>query len=351
MALLEAKLELLLQNRALQVTFVSLRKWSEVRMGFSFRKSVKLGGGLRLNFSRKGIGLSGGVKGARISVGPRGTNFYGGIGPLRYQTKLGGGRTIAAKSSAERGIVDPFALKRPSNYHAWITFMLLWPLVIYVANYTPNTNYFAYSFLGWIVLWLWTFFNGPKNLKAYRKFRDIDFTAGTKEERAKLMQGLLADYPNDFFCVEFARIYQKDGNLEEAEFILEHLTKKHNLTIFHAALGEARYNLKKYDKAIESFSYCDEAEEFDDFFIVLKLKTKCFIAKREFDRALEATDEGLRKRGERHTEGKRALRILKGQIYLEMGDSKKARKEIEKLLTEVPDLQEAKDLLVKIGAA
>ena len=41
-------------------------------MGFRFRKSIKLGGGFRLNLSKSGFGISGGVKGARIGIGPRG---------------------------------------------------------------------------------------------------------------------------------------------------------------------------------------------------------------------------------------------------------------------------------------
>jgi len=42
-------------------------------MGFTFRKRIKLPGGLRVNLSSKGVGLSGGVRGARYSSrsGPR----------------------------------------------------------------------------------------------------------------------------------------------------------------------------------------------------------------------------------------------------------------------------------------
>lgn len=57
-------------------------------MGFSFRKSVKLGP-MRLNLSKKGVGVSTGVKGARVSVGPRGTQLSVGGGGLYYKTKLG----------------------------------------------------------------------------------------------------------------------------------------------------------------------------------------------------------------------------------------------------------------------
>lgn len=59
-------------------------------MGLYFRKSINLGGGVRLNFSKSGVGLSTGIKGARISTGPRGTyaNFsIPGTG-IRYTKKL-----------------------------------------------------------------------------------------------------------------------------------------------------------------------------------------------------------------------------------------------------------------------
>jgi hypothetical protein len=41
-------------------------------MGWNFRKSLALGGGFRLNLSKGGIGVSGGVRGFRVGLGPRG---------------------------------------------------------------------------------------------------------------------------------------------------------------------------------------------------------------------------------------------------------------------------------------
>ena len=72
-------------------------------MGFTYRKSKNLGGGVRLNTGKKNIGLSAGVKGAHVSVNSKGriglslgipgTNF-------RYRkvmsSKKGGSGFIAA---------------------------------------------------------------------------------------------------------------------------------------------------------------------------------------------------------------------------------------------------------------
>lgn len=53
-------------------------------MGFSWRKSIKLGENLRLNLSSKsGIGLSFGVKNARASVNKNGVRLNGGKSGLR----------------------------------------------------------------------------------------------------------------------------------------------------------------------------------------------------------------------------------------------------------------------------
>lgn len=58
-------------------------------MGFTFRKSIKIGKNTRVNLSSKGgVGISTGVKGARISTNKQGTKIYGGIGPIRYQKKI-----------------------------------------------------------------------------------------------------------------------------------------------------------------------------------------------------------------------------------------------------------------------
>lgn len=58
-------------------------------MGFSFRKSIKLGRFFRLNLSsRSGIGLSTGIKGARISFTKKGVNLHGGKGIFRISKHL-----------------------------------------------------------------------------------------------------------------------------------------------------------------------------------------------------------------------------------------------------------------------
>jgi hypothetical protein len=56
-------------------------------MGFYFRKSVNFGP-IRFNFSKSGIGVSAGVKGARISTGPRGTYVHAGRNGFYYSQRI-----------------------------------------------------------------------------------------------------------------------------------------------------------------------------------------------------------------------------------------------------------------------
>ena len=57
-------------------------------MGLSFRKSINLGGGFRLNLSKSGVGFSTGVKGFRYSVGPRGAFINVGAKGIYYRKQI-----------------------------------------------------------------------------------------------------------------------------------------------------------------------------------------------------------------------------------------------------------------------
>ncbi len=58
-------------------------------MGFYIRKSVGFGP-IRFNISKSGVGVSFGVKGARLSTGPRGTYVNIGSHGIYYRQKIGG---------------------------------------------------------------------------------------------------------------------------------------------------------------------------------------------------------------------------------------------------------------------
>lgn len=57
-------------------------------MGFYIRKAFNFGP-FRINVSKSGVGASVGVKGLRVSSGPRGTELHAGRGGVYYREKLG----------------------------------------------------------------------------------------------------------------------------------------------------------------------------------------------------------------------------------------------------------------------
>ncbi|XDZ50200.1 DUF4236 domain-containing protein [Neisseriaceae bacterium CLB008] len=90
-------------------------------MGFRFRKSIKLGKGLKLNLGKKGFtSVTIGGRGASVNIGKRGTHLNTGIPGtgLSYRTKLSGnkGRAMASGSRNTRASVSN-ELTRLSKLH------------------------------------------------------------------------------------------------------------------------------------------------------------------------------------------------------------------------------------------
>lgn len=72
-------------------------------MGFYFRKSVSFGG-LRLNFSKSGVGASVGTKGFRFGISPRGNYVRIGANGLYYRTMIGKKRNTSNTVPREENI-------------------------------------------------------------------------------------------------------------------------------------------------------------------------------------------------------------------------------------------------------
>jgi len=80
-------------------------------MGFYVRKSIRVGP-LRFNLSRSGVGVSTGIKGLRVGMGPRGNYVHMGLGGLYYRATIPSPRSVQSKDS---GFTTPHI---PNNTHA-----------------------------------------------------------------------------------------------------------------------------------------------------------------------------------------------------------------------------------------
>lgn len=91
-------------------------------MSIRFRKSINLGGGLKLNFNKKSAGLSFGGKGARFSMNSDGrkTTSIGIPGTGIYWTKSGDGKLTAWN-------IITLILMAPFLILYWVLQLILWP--------------------------------------------------------------------------------------------------------------------------------------------------------------------------------------------------------------------------------
>ena len=64
-----------MQHKDLSLDTVINRLIGVIIMGWGYRKSIKLGKGTRLNISKRGVGVSTGVKGFRVGTGPSGSRM------------------------------------------------------------------------------------------------------------------------------------------------------------------------------------------------------------------------------------------------------------------------------------
>lgn len=85
-------------------------------MGFRFRKSVKIMPGVRMNFSKKGMGVRVGGKGGGLSFGPSGTRVSASIPGtgISYSSKLGGKKrkkTASASKTVKPKNTKPIPLR------------------------------------------------------------------------------------------------------------------------------------------------------------------------------------------------------------------------------------------------
>ena len=77
-----------------------------VGMGFYLRKAIKVGP-LRFNLSKSGVGVSAGVRGARIGTGPRGNYVHVGRHGAYYRATLPGGRSPSHSYAASQPLPEP----------------------------------------------------------------------------------------------------------------------------------------------------------------------------------------------------------------------------------------------------
>lgn len=130
-------------------------------MGFSFRKSIKIAKGVRLNLSKSGAGISYGIKGFRISHNAKGSYINAGGGGFYYRKKLdsktGKGYNKKTNCDFDNGdiydyISYPHLLKNVSgDYEYYIHNKTEWLLNDVISYFEIKTKWSCLSLLTFVI--------------------------------------------------------------------------------------------------------------------------------------------------------------------------------------------------------
>lgn len=87
-------------------------------MGLFVRKGIRLGP-LRLNISKSGVGVSAGVRGARVGITSQGKKYLaGGVGGLYVRESIGSRKRQQMTKQAARGVIAVLR-ENPVSREAW----------------------------------------------------------------------------------------------------------------------------------------------------------------------------------------------------------------------------------------
>ena len=133
-------------------------------MGFRYRKSIRLGKGVRININKNSVGISAGVKGARVSLNSKGrtTTTVGipgtGISYVHTDSVYSKGkRSSQAPSSSDFG--SGLSPKKPPKKRKWLGGFIMamsvyWIITALVMSFRDNTlgliEYLAYLFTAFL---------------------------------------------------------------------------------------------------------------------------------------------------------------------------------------------------------
>ncbi len=196
-------------------------------MGMYLRKSFRAGP-IRFNLSKSGIGLSGGVKGARIGTGPRGSYVHAGRHGLYYRKQLASGQSRTKSAADGEGCVTLLLIVVAIGLGVWLLRWLIANPAILVAGIVIA--------IAIPILRLSVRFRQKAAIAAYKQSLDATFVtmqsppsaallSSLKEQQARLPKGGTNQHSIDTIEMD---LYQAvlDKILDD-----EHITKEEATTI------------------------------------------------------------------------------------------------------------------------
>lgn len=313
-------------------------------MGFRVRKSFKIAPGVRMTVTPKSLGISGGVKGARVSANTSGrvtrTLSIPGSGISHTKALAGGGRTASARPAAaakppapglfaskwEKELYktlithpDPKALARIGSEYEWTR-----PLTAFfeaTLDAAPSGDIQRATAL---LKWLFTTGYDPAESEFIRKYLPA------AEFDLPIAEGIVVTLApdRDFIGLMLAEAHQESGDLASAIDVVEQLEPSTVSAVSLAELYAVQGRWQDVVGLTEGLTNEDEAATY-----LLIQRGIAFREQGYPDAARESFKEALRVRSRPAELRHRAL-IERGLTYLSEGKRSTARKDFEKVLAE-----------------
>ncbi|MGI6286605.1 tetratricopeptide repeat protein [Neomoorella humiferrea] len=326
-------------------------------MGWRFRKSVRIAKGVRLNLSKRGVGVSVGGKGFRVGIGPRGaytsTSIPGtGLYAINYFGKqknrdLPKVMQKASDQSESEGFNFEIPPELASNSTSsalgclWflisvIFFFIWWPLgvvgiisqIVWAAKSLNSTtgkakNYFQQGKIAlqkgeWqqaLDAFLKVLEVKPEVNSLYREIALLYRRLDNPEEAIKYFEKYLAHYPDD-------------------------AVTKLNYAVTLGTVGQ-------YQKAIEVLQGLPT--EMKQELVVINALASAFLGLNKPELALEILEKGPVRSRKTMNEQMKLFRYLLGLTYKQLGETEKALKQFYKIYAEDTDYEDVRDLLKELS--
>jgi len=289
-------------------------------MGWGFRKSVKIGG-MRINFSKRGIGASVGVKGARFGVNSRGVYLSSGIPSTGlYSTQYLGGRK---RNFRRRATSSPAS--EPPSLETWRNTLIgiaiissaIFPVLLIIT--IPIATYFVFA-------------PSEKAKRKLKKAQKLFNNAQYKETITLLEEGRTLDEKNQSIQRLLGFSYHNVGEFERALPLLKDaLEKSPGNSQIQLLLANAYHKTGQHEKSLAIAQSIPE--EYEQYIKAIQLIGDCFFSQKQYDLAIEAFKRAPL--GNRNLDDDlKEVHYNLATIYEAAGNTKSALKHLKKIYSQ-----------------
>lgn len=329
-------------------------------MGFRFRRSMKIAPGIRLNLTKTGVGISAGVRGARVSVHSSGrtTTTAGLPGTGLSWVSTGIARSTASRPGETPWMPTPGRLSPKSHRVLWDALNgapAQHSAVRAVAVDRPDVAVVGRLLAGIAALAVGDVSEATGDLEAVvadpSDPADHSFVTEFLVPRAvtfsvEVAPGVVAALPlgREAATLALAELRQREGRLHEAVSLVEDLEPT---TLAGLSLAELYLALDRYEDVIELTDGVRNEDEASALLCVLR--GEALRAAGNPGAAVEAFKEAVRLRSRPAPIRHRAL-AQRAAAYQELGRVAQARRDLEKILAEDARYPDVRGLLAALSA-